>query len=467
VISRERLQEAAGAAIGALRSAVESGEVPGAAFAVAHDRFGEVLTSAFGVADAASGAAVGADTPFSLASTTKPIATTVLAALAAEGVLAFDDPVRGLVPELPHGPCETQEPTLLQVASHTAGVGMHHRFFYDDEVPPVPVQQAVAELARPAFPVGRLWRYSNLGYGVLQLAMERAAGESMAGLVQRHVYTPLGMRSSGWGGAHGPDGSAARHRTPTEVLPGYVTDHPPASEAWCAIGDLVSFGLAHVRGSLVPPEWQSRLTEPTAPRQPDGAAYGLGWVTREYGGHRLLVHAGRMGGVAAHLALVPSLGLVVAGLANIETDRVSEAVASVLAALVPGYAPPPADPGWVVGAAHPSMTRRWEGLALLGSDAIPVALDATSDRIRVEIGSVGTDLWSPHVQPGGVRGHVGLAIDHPLAPAGSICHVDLVPYEPNSTERLVGALVAARYPEGERPRQRDAVSAAVMLERVG
>lgn len=471
------LRDAAEAGAAVLRRAVAGGDLPGAAFAVGQSDVGPVLLDAFGVADVATGRAVSAATPFCLASTTKPIATTTLAALWDLDVLDVDSPVTDLVPEFRVAHWSDRPPTLREVASHTAGLGPHHRFFYADERAPVPVEDAVRSLARPTLPVGAQWRYSNLGYGVLQLAMERASGESMESLVQRHVYSPLGMAQSSWGGTEGPPGAAARHLTMGDTYPGYVTDHPPASEAWASVADLLRFGLAHARSALLSPAAHELIAQPFAPRQADGAAYALGWVTRDYGDVRVLIHGGRMGGVGAHLTVVPSLGIVVAAVANIETDRLSEAVAAVLGAVVPQYEPPPAASPWQVGAAHPLVAGRWEGFAALGDDTLPVVLDTLGARITLQVSGRTTDVVMPHLQPDAVLGHAAMAIEHPLAPTGSICHLDAVPMrladgrptglrEGERPDVVIGSLVSAQYPGPGRERQGDAVSAAMWLERV-
>ncbi len=472
------LRDAAAAGAAVIRRAVDDGALPGAAFAVGHADHGVVLVDACGAADARTGRAVTTTTPFCLASTTKPMATTVLAAIRDQGLLDLDDPITTLVPEFPAPLWTDRAPTVREVASHTAGLGTHHRFFYADERAPVDVAEAVRTLARPTLPIGGQWRYSNLGYGVLQLAMERATGDTMEELVHRHVFRPLGMGHSAWGGASGPDGAAVRHLSTTEAYPGYVTDHPPASEAWCSIDDLLTFGLAHARSSLLSASSHQLLAEPWAPRQPDGAAYALGWVTREYAGVRVLVHGGRMGGVGAHLTVVPALGLVVAALANIETEVLAAAVATVLDATVPQYAPPTAAPPWEVGAAHPLLVGRWEGVAQWGDDTLPVVLDTAGPRITLRVADAVTDVVMPHVQPDAVLGHAMVSAPHPLAPSASICHLDAQPVNlvdgrptpPSPGERadlIVGSLVSAQYPGPDRRRQGDAVSAALRLARVG
>ena len=455
------IEEAVESASAVLRAAVESGEVPGAALAVASVD-GVVRSAAFGVTDVVSGRPVTVETPFCLASTTKPLTSLVLGVLLDCGSIDLDDPV-----DLPDGLLvDVRPPTVREVADHTAGLGIHHRFFYDDEREPVALEDAVATLGAPVWRPGLRWSYSNLGYAVLQRELERAGGAPLADLVEMHVRRPLGLTTLDWGGPRGPNGAAARHGPRGQQYPGYVTDHPAASEGWCGVTDLARLGLAQLHRSLLRPETHDLLVTPSAPPQPDGAAYALGWVTRQVGDRNddLWVHAGRMGGVAAHLTLLPSAGLVIAALANVETDATGAAVTAVLGKIVTGYRPPEPVPGWQAGPAHRSMARRWTGAALLGGEQIDMVLDASSPTMTAmfagAVRGAATALVAPYVHPERVAAHLPLNSPLAAAPAGSIGHLDLRP----DGERLVGMLTFAQYPNEHRWRQGDAVSAAVVLD---
>ncbi len=358
------------------------------------------------------------------------------------------------------------EPTIRHIADHSAGLGPHHRFFYADEREPVSVESAVANLARPGVAAGRRWSYSNLGYGVLQLALERAAGSPMHLLAQRHVFDPLVMTSSGWGGLVGPDRAAVRCGSDGQLLPPYITDHPPASEGWSSIDDLLTFGMAHAGGSLLDTETHQLLATPSAPTQPDAGTYALGWVVRDFGQTRLLIHAGQMGGVAAHLVVSPTHGLVVAALANTETGRLGEAVGTVLSAVVPGWHPPIAPDA---GAAQPtdlSAACRWRGVVAIGDDTVYAVLDARGADVEFVLGDQRSRVVMARLATDHVTGHVNMSVDHPLVPAASMIHLDLVPDSGSAPESVLsGHVVFACYPTEERPRQGDAVSFAARLTR--
>lgn len=442
-------------------AAVERDEIPGGAFCVATADGRRHVTVA-GTADRATGRMVEPTTPFSLASSTKPIAALALGALLDDGLVSLEQQVA-----LRPGPLSemgfVRAPTLREIADHTAGLGPHHRFFYDDTDAVVPVDEAVATLAAPVWAPGEWWSYSNLGYGVLERELARAAGTTLAALVERRVYGPLGLATAAWGGSTGPADAAVRYGPAGRAYPGYVTDHPAASEAWCSVEDLATIGLAQLQRTLLRPETHDLLVTPSAPPQPDGATYGLGWVTRRVGsrGDELWVHAGRMGGVAAHLTVLPVEGLVLAGVANAETDVLAHAVAEVLASVVPGYAPPPAVSGWEAGRAEPAMAARWHGHAELAGERVEVVLDAASERMTFAADGHVAPLVAPHVRRTRIAAHVDLGRPFAAAPSDALVHLDLRPHG----DGFAGAMTFAQYPNERRWRQGNAVSAAVVLER--
>jgi CubicO group peptidase (beta-lactamase class C family) len=140
------------------------------------------------------------DGRFEIGSVTKTMTATLLALLAADGTLNLDDEAGRWLRAGPNGAI-----TLRQLATHTSGL------------------PAVAPNFRPADP-GNYWaaftaelaeeglrqaaltpgrRYSNFGYQLLGLVLERAADQSYAALVADRLLVPLSMTSSGVGRAGG------------------------------------------------------------------------------------------------------------------------------------------------------------------------------------------------------------------------------------------------------------------------
>lgn len=140
------------------------------------------------------------DTPYDLASLTKPLATALVAVLLEhDGVLDLDGPASRFLPELEG--THYAGVTLLDLGVHRSGLPawspIHCRGGSRDAY-----LHAIAALA-PAGPPGRTL-YSDLGYLLLGFALERAAGgASLSDLFDARVAAPLALRATGFaaGGA--------------------------------------------------------------------------------------------------------------------------------------------------------------------------------------------------------------------------------------------------------------------------
>lgn len=114
---------------------------------------------------------------------------------------------------------------------------------------------ALAEvLSRPPrAPVGSRFRYSNLGYTLAGHVCEIVWGESYPSLLAKHVCTPLGMASVGFGAPPGeqPHGHQVILGWRREIHPDRpLADNPPlitpAGRMHMTLGDLAAFGRAHL-----------------------------------------------------------------------------------------------------------------------------------------------------------------------------------------------------------------------------
>ncbi|MBZ5639697.1 MAG: beta-lactamase family protein [Acidobacteriia bacterium] len=139
------------------------------------------------------------DTPYDLASLTKPLATALLAVLIeGEGKIDTGAPAVDLLPELRGSAYETV--TLASLAAHRAGLPAWRPLYLDAST----AEGYVRAIARtvPADAPGTT-RYSDLSYLLLGAAVERAAGERLDRLFDRRVAGPLGLLSTGFAGSGG------------------------------------------------------------------------------------------------------------------------------------------------------------------------------------------------------------------------------------------------------------------------
>ena len=233
------------------------------------------------------GEEVEVDTPFRVASITKPFTAEL-----ASRCLDLDEDVCALL-------------------AHTAGLR--------------------AERAEPLpQPCRGLWSYSNAGYWELGRRIERVCGTSFSEAMRAHVLEPLGLGATGFeeparpARGHVQAGVWAHRPVPGDA---YTTERRPSGGLWSTVGDLVRFGEHRLAAG-------GRLHEPRA--EALGGRYALGWWVRELGGRVAIDHEGSVAGYQSLLLLVPEAELVLAVLTS--SWRGSGLVRRLLAAL--GLAPP-------------------------------------------------------------------------------------------------------------------------------
>ena len=204
--------EARGRIDGTLRSAAESGEVPGVvALATAGD--GPIYDGAFGVRALGGGAAMTLDTVFRIASMTKAITCVAAMQQVEEGRLSLDDPVPDIgepalaSPQVLDGfdaagrarlrPAK-RPITLRQLMTHTAGFTYEFwnrdtaRYVEAGGTPPVLSGKATAYNRPLNFDPGERWEY-GINIDWIGRLVEWASGQSLDAYLRDRIFTPLGM----------------------------------------------------------------------------------------------------------------------------------------------------------------------------------------------------------------------------------------------------------------------------------
>lgn len=308
--------------------------VPGVAAGLLRD--GAVETCADGVLQLGLDAPVRPETPFRVASISKPFTASL-----ALSCLPLDGPLGG---------------RLAGWLSHTAG------FRCESDTP---------------LPEGAegLFSYSNAGYWAAGRETALALGTSFEEAMRARILGPLGLAETGY---DDPGAAAARgheqegetgHRAVAEDA--YPAGRRPSGGLWSTVGDLLGFAAHHLGGpGPVPEEARAAMREPRS--QALGAGYGLGWWSRDAGGRPALDHEGSVAGYQSLLLLVPEDGLALAVLTN--SWRGSGLVRRVVEQLGLG-ATAPAGPGGV-GPRDVAGT-----YALADAEAV---VQTTRDGLRVE-----------------------------------------------------------------------------------
>src|SRR5688572_55158 len=176
---------------------------PGPGCAVGVSLNGEpVFEKAFGLAEMEHGIPNTPRTIFESGSVAKQFTAAALVLLARDGKLSLDDPVRKYIPELP----EYDKPiTIRHLLNHTAGLrdwgsvmaltgaGRGDRVVTQDIALDVIIRQKALD-----FTPGAEYSYSNSGYQLAAIIVERVSKQKFGDFVNERLFKPLGMKNSSW-----------------------------------------------------------------------------------------------------------------------------------------------------------------------------------------------------------------------------------------------------------------------------
>ncbi|GAB3203282.1 CubicO group peptidase (beta-lactamase class C family) [Pontibacter aydingkolensis] len=168
---------------------------PGAAILVA--RAGEVLyENSIGLADLETGKRINLATNFRLASVSKQFTAMCVQLLQQQGLLTYEDKLQNYFPELAH---LGNEISIKHLLCHTSGLPDYEAYVDDsrqEQVRDEEVLEIIAEQPHLLFEPGSQYRYSNTGYVLLALLVEKVSGLTYPEFLQQHILLPLGMANT-------------------------------------------------------------------------------------------------------------------------------------------------------------------------------------------------------------------------------------------------------------------------------
>jgi CubicO group peptidase (beta-lactamase class C family) len=169
-----------------------TGEVPGASLLVLKD--GKPLVAkGYGLSELDTHTKAGPGTNYRLASVSKQFTATAILLLAQDDKLSLDDPARKWLPDLP---AVAAPITIRQLLSHQGGLIDYEDIMPADISVPLRDKDVLALLATTDhlyFTPGTSYRYSNGGYAMLALIVEKASGMPYPTFVKQRIFDPLGM----------------------------------------------------------------------------------------------------------------------------------------------------------------------------------------------------------------------------------------------------------------------------------
>lgn len=158
-------------------------------------------SKAFGVSNRSPGREADSNTIFRVGSVTKSFTAILMMQLEADGLLNIDDPVEQYLPAVKSlkGYSDSTRFSFKQLAAHTAGLEREPDW-EDAYTGPIQdwEQKLLMSIPKTAFrsKPGEGYSYSNIGYGILGLALSRVADKSYIELIEERIFEPLGMNNS-------------------------------------------------------------------------------------------------------------------------------------------------------------------------------------------------------------------------------------------------------------------------------
>ena len=341
--------------IDAIFNAVTSAREPGMAVLVRKDGK-TIFERGYGLRDPRSGLPIDETTDFRLASFTKQFTAMAVMLLVHDGKLRYDEQLTDIFHEFP---AYGKTISIRSLLNHTSGLVAYEDLMdkqyagkSPEEIPQIHDAGVLALMEQQTgtkFSPGTKWEYSNSGYCVLAMVVEKVSGMRFGDFLRKRIFEPLGMnRTLAY--------EYGRNIVPERAY-GYTkdagvwleTDQSPTSATlgdggiYTNLEDLAKWDDALQNHTLLSAtEFQAAITPAGLPEDPahppldaDGkpSAYGFGWFLDPYEGHSRMWHTGSSIGFRTVIERFTDDHLTIIILAN-RTDQEVAALALKVADLI-------------------------------------------------------------------------------------------------------------------------------------
>lgn len=296
-----------------------------------------VISRGYGLADLNTKQRITSTTDFRLASVTKQFTAMAVMLVVHDGKLRYDDTLTKIFPEFP---AYGSQITIRNLLNHTSGL-KHYEGIYEEQTANLPADKVPqlhdADVLRileqqnsTDFPPGSRWEYSNSGYAVLAMIVERVSGTTFSDFLQHRVFIKLGMkhsvayvkgenevpnRASGYRKSQNGNGWEFADQSSTSAVLG-------DGGVYTSIEDLAKWDRALTEHTLVSEkEMQPAIT---AVQMEGGvkvsnneqSEYGFGWFLSPYKDHHRMWHDGDTSGFHTTIQRFTDDKLTIVVLAN-------------------------------------------------------------------------------------------------------------------------------------------------------
>jgi CubicO group peptidase (beta-lactamase class C family) len=320
-------------------------------------------------------------TPSNLASVSKAFTAMAVMMLAEQGRLSYDDPISKHLPELA---TVTGEMTVRHLLTNTSGIpdvgdlGIDRPRLTESEMLDAVIKQHAA-FDRP----GLKYRYSNTGYMLLAMIVERAAKQPFDVFLRERIFKPVGMSST-----YLPDDSSTAGHTKGE------------GGIYSTVDDLLKWDQALYTDRLVKPATLAEAFTPATVRE-GVTTYGFGWNITESEADPYVWHTGNTANFRAFIGRRLKERLSVIILTNAGNSRrieIADAIMNILRGRP--YAPPKLA---IAAKLVEAIDARGIDVGLKLYDSLLATSPAIYDFAESELNSVGYQLLAQNRSPDAIR----------------------------------------------------------------
>ncbi|CAD0224802.1 serine hydrolase [Chryseobacterium sp. JV274] len=273
---------------------------------------------------------------YQIASLTKSFTALIIVKLSEEGKLSVKDPVSKFIPDYPRG----NEITIEHLLTHTSGIyevlrnKEYFSLLHTGKSIPKDKELSFFKNEPLDFEPGTQFSYTNSGYILLGIIIEKITGLSYEDAVRKIILNPLKMSHTGFNylALKSPYKTvpysyiSKTRQEKTEVWNSTLTG--PAGQIYSTVEDLYNYYMGLRDYKIVSKEAFKKATTPFL------SGYGYGWFIDNLYGKKLINHGGNIEGSTSYFAMLPEDDLCIILLNNITSKKLEKAGNIILAALL-------------------------------------------------------------------------------------------------------------------------------------